>query len=120
VLVVEDDEATRRALRRLLEQEGLDVVEAAHGRAALDLALAERPALILLDMSLPGVDGWEAARRLKAAPATRGTPILALTAHAMAGDRERVLAAGCDDYDTKPIDLPRLLAKIDALLARAG
>jgi two-component system, cell cycle response regulator DivK len=120
LLLVEDNELNRDMLCRRLQRRGHEVLLAADGQQGLDLALAERPALILLDLSLPVVDGWEAARRLKAAPETRGTPILALTAHAMAGDRERVLAAGCDDYDTKPIDLPRLLAKIDALLARAG
>ena len=107
-------------VRHVLREHDAQVLLAADGQQGLDLALAQRPALILLDLSLPVVDGWEAARRLKAAPETRGTPILALTAHAMAGDRERVLAAGRDDDDTKPIDPPRLLAKIDALLARAG
>jgi CheY-like chemotaxis protein len=120
LLLVEDNEANRDMLGRRLARRGHEVLLAADGQQGLDLALAERPALILLDMSLPVVDGWEAARRLKAAPETRATPILALTAHAMAGDRQRALDAGCDDYDTKPIELPRLLAKIDALLARAG
>jgi CheY-like chemotaxis protein len=120
LLLVEDNELNRDMLCRRLRRRGHEVLLAADGQQGLDLALAERPALVLLDMSLPGLDGWEAARRLKAAPETRATPILALTAHAMAGDRERALAAGCDDYDTKPVDLPRLLAKIDALLARAG
>jgi two-component system cell cycle response regulator DivK len=118
LLLVEDNELNRDMLCRRLQRRGHEVLLAADGQQGLDLALAERPALILLDMSLPGLDGWEAARRLKAAPETRATPILALTAHAMAGDRERALAAGCDDYDTKPVELPRLLAKIDALLAR--
>jgi two-component system, cell cycle response regulator DivK len=120
LLLVEDNELNRDMLCRRLRRRGHEVLLAADGQQGLDLALAERPALILLDLSLPGLDGWEAARRLKAAPETRGTPILALTAHAMAGDRERALAAGCDDYDTKPVELPRLLGKIDALLARAG
>ena len=120
LLLVEDNELNRDMLCRRLQRRGHEVLLAADGQQGLDLALAERPALILLDLSLPVLDGWEAARRLKAAPETRATPILALTAHAMAGDRERALAAGCDDYDTKPVELPRLLAKIDALLARAG
>ena len=120
LLLVEDNELNRDMLCRRLRRRGHEVLLAADGQQGLDLALAERPALILLDLSLPVVDGWEAVRRLKAAPETRATPILALTAHAMAGDRERALAAGCDDYDTKPVELPRLLAKIDALLARAG
>jgi two-component system, cell cycle response regulator DivK len=120
LLLVEDNEMNRDMLWRRLQRRGHEVLLAADGQQGIDLALAERPALILLDLSLPGLDGWEAARRLKAAPETRATPIIALTAHAMAGDRERALAAGCDDYDTKPVELPRLLAKIDALLARAG
>jgi two-component system, cell cycle response regulator DivK len=120
LLLVEDNELNRDMLGRRLRRRGHEVLLAADGQQGVDLARAERPALILLDLSLPGLDGWEAARRLKAAPETRATPILALTAHAMAGDRERALAAGCDDYDTKPVELPRLLAKIDALLARPG
>ena len=117
LLLVEDNEMNRDMLGRRLQRRGHEVLLAADGQAGVDLARAARPALILLDMSLPGLDGWEAARRLKAAPETRAIPILALTAHAMAGDRERALAAGCDDYDTKPVDLPRLLQKIEALLA---
>jgi CheY-like chemotaxis protein len=120
LLLVEDNEMNRDMLCRRLQRRGHEVLLAADGQQGLDLALAARPALILLDMSLPGLDGWEAARRLKAATETRAIPILALTAHAMAGDRERALAAGCDDYDTKPVELPRLLGKIDALLAVAG
>jgi CheY-like chemotaxis protein len=84
------------------------------------MARSEAPALILMDMSLPGIDGWEATRRLKAAPETRAIPVIALTAHAMSGDREKAVAAGCDDFDTKPIDLARLLEKIEALLKQAG
>jgi CheY-like chemotaxis protein len=120
LLLVEDNEMNRDMLCRRLQRRGHEVLLAADGQEGVDLARAARPALILLDMSLPGLDGWEAARRLKAAPETRAIPILALTAHAMAGDRERALAAGCDDYDTKPVELPRLLGKIDALLAVAG
>jgi len=93
-------------------------VVAVDGQEGLALARTERPELILMDISLPGMDGWEATRQLKAAPATRAIPVIALTAHAMSGDREKALEAGCDDFDTKPIDLPRLLDKVGALLAR--
>ena len=120
ILLVEDNEMNRDMLSRRLVKRGYEVAIAIDGEQGVAMAGSEAPALILMDMSLPGLDGWEAARRLKAAPATRAIPILALTAHAMAGDRERALAAGCDDYDTKPVELPRLLAKIDALLAVAG
>jgi CheY-like chemotaxis protein len=96
------------------------VALALDGEQGVAMAAAEAPALILMDMSLPGIDGWEATRRLKAAPETRAIPVIALTAHAMSGDREKALAAGCDDFDTKPVDLPRLLDKIEALLGRAG
>ena len=119
ILLVEDNEMNRDMLSRRLERRGYGIVVAADGAAGLELATAERPGLILLDMSLPVIDGWEVARRLKADPATRAIPVIALTAHAMAGDREKALAAGCDDYDTKPIELSRLLGKIESLLARA-
>lgn len=115
ILLVEDNEMNRDMLSRRLERRGYQVVLAVDGGEGVAMAQSEAPDLILMDMSLPVVDGWEATRRLKAAPETRGIPIIALTAHAMAGDREKALEAGCDDYDTKPTDLPRLLAKIEAL-----
>jgi CheY-like chemotaxis protein len=118
VLLVEDNEASRDGLSRHLRRKGYAVVLAVDGRQGLDVARAEAPDLILMDMSLPVLDGWEATRQLKAGPHTRGIPVIALTAHAMAGDRERALEAGCDDYETKPIEFPRLLAKIEALLAK--
>lgn len=118
VLLVEDNEMNRDMLSRRLERRGYDVVLAEDGDQGLQRAADTRPDLILLDMSLPGVDGWEVARRLKADPATAAISIIALTAHAMAGDRERALQAGCDDYDTKPIELPRLLDKMSTLLAQ--
>ena len=118
ILLVEDNEMNRDMLSRRLEKRGYQVVLAVDGQQGIDLARAEAPALILMDMSLPGVDGWEATRQLKAAPATRAIAIIALTAHAMSGDRERALEAGADDFDTKPVDLTRLLEKIEALLAR--
>ena len=116
ILLVEDNEMDRDMLSRRLERRGYKIVMATDGAEGVAMAKAEQPALILLDMSLPIVDGWEAARQLKAAPETRAIPIIALTAHAMAGDREKALEAGCNDYDTKPIELPRLLEKISALL----
>jgi two-component system cell cycle response regulator DivK len=119
ILLVEDNEMNRDMLSRRLARKGYEVLIAVDGGQGVELALRAAPDLILMDMSLPEIDGWEATRRLKAAPATRQTPIIALTAHAMSGDREKALAAGCDDYDTKPIELPRLLAKIEALLAAA-
>ena len=116
ILIVEDNEMNRDMLSRRLASKGYDVLLAVDGATGIALASAETPDLILMDMSLPVVDGWEATRRLKMDHALRGIPIIALTAHAMASDRDQALAAGCDDYDTKPIELPRLLAKIDALL----
>jgi two-component system cell cycle response regulator DivK len=118
ILLVEDDEMNRDMLSRRLERRGYEVVIAVDGGQGLRLAQSEAPDLILMDMSLPGLDGWQAARQLKAVPATQAIPILALTAHAMAGDREKALEAGCADYDTKPIEFPRLLGKIRALLAQ--
>ena len=118
ILLVEDNEMNRDMLSRRLERRGFQVVIAVDGQQGVDLARSEVPDLILMDMSLPVLDGWEATRQLKKAAETRGIPIIALTAHAMAGDREKALEAGCDDYDTKPIDLPRLLGKIEALLQR--
>jgi CheY-like chemotaxis protein len=116
ILLVEDDEMNRDSLSRLLQRRGFEVVMGVDGGEGVALAQSEAPDLILMDMSLPVMDGWEATRRLKAAPETRSTPIIALTAHAMATDRDKALEAGCDDYDTKPIDLQRLLPKINALL----
>jgi two-component system, cell cycle response regulator DivK len=120
ILLVEDDEMNRDMLSRRLERRGYHVVIAVDGGQGLRLAQAEEPDLILMDMSLPGLDGWEATRQLKAAPTTHAIPILALTAHAMASDREKAVEAGCNDYDTKPIEFPRLLGKIQALLAQEG
>jgi CheY-like chemotaxis protein len=117
ILIVEDEAMNRDSLSRLLRRRGYEVLLAVDGEQGLAVAQAEAPDLILMDLSLPGLDGWEATRRLKAAPATRSIPIVALTAHAMATHREQALAAGCDDYDTKPIELTRLLPKIQALLA---
>ncbi len=120
ILLVEDNEMNRDMLSRRLERKGYEVVLAADGRIGVDLAASESPDVILMDMSLPVIDGWEATRQIKAAPATADIPVIALTAHAMAGDREQALGAGCDDYDTKPIELPRLLEKIAAQLTRVG
>ena len=119
ILLVEDNEMNRDMLSRRLERRGYEVVVAVDGAEGVRKAAAEAPALILMDMSLPVLDGWEATRQIKASPATRAIPVIALTAHAMAGDRDQALAAGCDDFDTKPVDLPRLLAKIEALLGPA-
>ena len=118
ILLVEDNEMNRDMLSRRLVRKGYEVIMALDGRQAVELAAAETPDLILMDMSLPVIDGWEATRQVKAAPATRGIPVIALTAHAMAGDREKAIQAGCDDYDTKPIDFPRLLEKMTSLLER--
>jgi CheY-like chemotaxis protein len=116
LLLVEDNEMNRDMLSRRLARRGFTVTIAVDGQEGIDLATSGQPDLILMDMSLPVVDGWEATRQLKAAEATRGIPIIALTAHAMAGDREKATEAGCDEYDTKPIEFPRLLEKIEALL----
>src|SRR5689334_22682438 len=118
VLLVEDNEASRDGLARHLRRKGYEVLVAVDGRQGVDAARAAAPDLILMDMSLPVLDGWEATRQLKAAPQTRDIPVIALTAHAMAGDREKALEAGCDDYDTKPIEFARLLAKINSLLEK--
>jgi two-component system cell cycle response regulator DivK len=118
VLLVEDNEMNRDMLSRRLIRKGYDVAFALDGQQGVDMASTEAPDIILMDMSLPVIDGWEASRRVKAAETTKNIPIIALTAHAMVGDREKALAVGCDDYDTKPIDLPRLLGKIEALLNR--
>jgi two-component system cell cycle response regulator DivK len=116
ILLVEDNEDNRDMLSRRLQRKGYDVLCAVDGREGVDMALAERPDLILMDMSLPVLDGWQATREIKANPETSAIAIIALTAHAMSSDRDQALQAGCDDYDTKPIELPRLLEKIEALL----
>ena len=116
VLLVEDNEENRDALSRHLRRKGYEVLIAVDGRGGMDLARDETPDLILMVMSLPILDGWQAAQQLKASPEMRGIPIIALTAHAMAGDRERALEAGCDDYDTKPVEISRLVGKIACLL----
>ena len=120
ILLVEDNEMNRDMLSRRLVRRGYEVVIALDGEEGLAKAQAEKPALVLMDMSLPGIDGWEATRRLKATPDTQRIPVIALTAHAMSGDREKAMAAGCDDFDTKPVELDRLLAKIEALLGGSG
>ena len=120
ILLIEDNEMNRDMLSRRLVRRGYEVAIALDGEQGLTMARSESPALILMDMSLPVLDGWEATRQIKAAPATGAIPIIALTAHAMSGDREKAIEAGCDDFDTKPVDLPRLLAKIDALLGGAA
>src|SRR4051812_31487900 len=118
ILLVEDNEMNRDMLSRRLQRRGYSVVLAVDGRSGVEMAQKEEPDLILMDMSLQVLDGWEATRLLKADEPTKRIPIIALTAHAMAGDRAKALEAGCDDYDTKPVELPRLLAKIEALLSR--
>lgn len=120
ILLVEDNELNRDMLSRRLERKGFQVVMAADGQQGVDLASSEGPDLILMDMDLPVIDGWEATRRVKAGETTRDIPVIALTAHAMVGDRDKAMAAGCDDYDTKPIDFPRLLGKIETLLGGAA
>jgi CheY-like chemotaxis protein len=117
ILLIEDNEANRDALSRHLKRRGYEVVMALDGQQGIAIARSETPALILMDMSLPVLDGWEATRQLKADPQTALIPVIALTAHAMAGDREKALKAGCDDYDTKPVEFPRLLGKIQTLLS---
>lgn len=116
ILLVEDNELNRDMLSRRLVKRGYEVILAVDGEQALRAAQDLAPALVLMDISLPGINGWEVTRRLKAGPQTRAIPVIALTAHAMASDREQALAAGCDDFDTKPVELARLLAKIEALL----
>jgi CheY-like chemotaxis protein len=116
VLLVEDNEMNRDMLSRRLQRRGFEVLIADDGEQGLAMAAAEQPDLVLMDMSLPVLDGWEATRRLKAAPDTAGIPVIGLTAHAMATDRDKCLEAGCDDYDTKPVELERLLDKIERLL----
>jgi two-component system, cell cycle response regulator DivK len=119
VLLVEDNEMNRDMLSRRLIRRGFQVVFAMDGQQGIDLARSERPDIILMDMSLPVIDGWEATRRVKADAATRSVPVIGLTAHAMSGDREKAIEAGCDDYDTKPVELDRLIGKIERLLGTA-
>lgn len=118
ILLVEDDEMNRDMLSRRLVKRGYEVAIAVDGEEGVAMARSGSPALILMDMSLPGIDGWTATRQLKADPATQAIPIIVLTAHAMAGDREKAFEAGCDDFDTKPVELSRLLEKMEALLTR--
>ena len=119
VLLVEDNEMNRDMLSRRLIRRGFQVVFAMDGQQGVDLARSEQPDIILMDMSLPVIDGWEATRRVKADDATRSVPVIGLTAHAMAGDREKAIEAGCDDYDTKPVELDRLIGKIERLIGAA-
>src|SRR5690349_14864459 len=120
ILLVEDNEMNWDMLSRRLSRKGFEVVVATDGAQGVAMAGSERPDLILMDMSLPVLDGWEATRRIKGAPETAAIPVIALTAHAMTSDRDKALEAGCDDYDTKPVELPRLLDKIEALLTGAA
>jgi two-component system, cell cycle response regulator DivK len=120
ILLVEDDEMNRDMLSRRLLKRGYDVTIATDGEQGVEMARAGNPDIILMDMSLPVMDGWTATRTLKDDDATAGIPVIALTAHAMAGDQEKALAAGCDDFDTKPIELTRLLDKIEALVGVGG
>ncbi len=120
ILLVEDNEMNRDMLSRRLERRGYSVIIAVDGAEGIEKTRSAAPHLILMDMSLPVLDGWEATRQLKTAPETQSIPIIALTAHAMSGDREKAIEAGCDDYDTKPIDLNRLLAKIETLLHKSS
>jgi two-component system, cell cycle response regulator DivK len=120
ILLVEDNEMNRDMLTRRLVRRGYEVAIAVDGAAGLAMARTGAPDLILMDMSLPILDGWEVTRQLKRSEQTRAIPVIALTAHAMSGDREKALAAGCDEFETKPVDLPRLIAKIEALLPRGS
>ena len=120
ILYVEDNDDNIFMLKNRLTRAGFTMIIATDGAQGVAMASSERPDMILMDLSLPVLDGWEATRQIKAAPYTKHIPVIALTAHAMAGDREKALAAGCDDYDTKPIELPRLLGKIKALAERAA
>ena len=120
VLLVEDNEMHRDMLSRRLARRGFEVVLAVDGQQGVDLAHSEKPDIILMDMNLPVMDGWEATRRIKSDDRTRSMPVIGLTAHAMSGDRERALEAGCDDYDTKPVDFDRLIGKIERLFGKIG
>jgi two-component system, cell cycle response regulator DivK len=118
LLIVDDNEQNRDMLSRRLQRRGIDVLLANDGRAGIETARAERPDLVLMDMNMPELDGWEATRQIKAQPETAAVPVIGLTAHALEGDRERALEAGCADYHTKPVDFPKLMAQIEALLRR--
>lgn len=118
ILLVEDNEMNRDMLSRRLARNGHEVLIAVDGEQAIVMTDSEKPEIVLMDIGLPGIDGWEATRRIRAAPATSALPVIALTAHAMSGERERALDAGCDDFDTKPVDIQRLLGKIEALLSK--
>jgi two-component system, cell cycle response regulator DivK len=118
ILLVEDNELNRDILSRRLQRRGFEVVNAVNGREGVEMAHSEVPELILMDVSLPVMNGWEAARKIKESPRTRSTPVIALTAHAMVGDREKSIEAGCDDYDTKPINFQRLLQKMKTLMEK--
>ena len=120
VLVVEDNEMNRDMLTRRLQRRGYEVITSEDGEDGLKKARSDSPDIILMDMDLPVLDGWAATRELKASPETRSIPVIALTAHAMAGDREKALEAGCDDYDTKPVEFPRLIEKIESLLGKGS
>jgi two-component system cell cycle response regulator DivK len=116
ILLVEDNEMNRDMLSRRLQKKGFEVICASDGETAVEITRTQKPDLVVMDLSLPILDGWEATRRIKADPTTHTIPVLVLTAHAMAADRERALAAGCDDYDTKPVEMARLLDKIERLV----
>lgn len=116
ILLVEDNEMNRDMLSRRLKRKGYEVVMAVDGQEGVDMAASESPDLILMDMSLPIIDGWEATQKIKASPETQDIPVIALTAHAMVGDKQKAMGVGCNDYDTKPVELPRLLGKMKALL----
>lgn len=120
ILLVEDNEMNRDMLSRRLSRKGYRILIAENGESGVALATSEHPDLVLMDMSLPVLDGWEATRRIKSDPATRRIPVIALTAHAMEDDRQKAMESGCDDYDTKPVELPRLIDKIERLLERSG
>jgi CheY-like chemotaxis protein len=120
ILLIEDNEMNRDMLSRRLIRRGYEVAVAVDGAQGVAMAQSEKPDLILMDLSLPGIDGWEATRRIKAGADTKHLPVIGLTAHAMAGDREKALEAGCDDYDTKPIELERLIGKIESLLSNGA
>ena len=118
ILLVEDNEMNRDMLSRRLMRKGYEITIAVDGEQGVEMATAQKPDLILMDMSLPKIDGWEATRRIKTSHATKAIPVIALTAHAMAEDRDKALEAGCDDFDTKPVELPRLLGKIQSFLEK--